>query len=308
MERIYISMIIMVIAIASATAVLQVRCHKKWPDIQANVGIIYGSIGIILGVLLGRVYYYFLDSTNMNANFFVPEMQFGMYGVFVGVLLAAVIICLVFKIDLREFLDILAPELLLVLMAQRINDFFLGTNFGRMVESDLLKHFPLSVFFSIGNTGFYVMAVFAYEFILCLLIFIFIMSRSKYNGKGINFLFALGIYGFGRVVFESMRQDSIYTGFVKIAQVVSIVLALGMLITLITICARKKVIKLPVVIICSFVIVATVTVAFLCEFYMGSEVEVLYTAIIAAMMAVLAVMLLILYLSYFKKVVDIGNN
>ncbi len=304
MNNIHISMVIMVFAIVTSTVMLQLRCRKKWKDIKENIGIVYASLAILLGVLGGRLYYFLLDVTNTAADFFVPNMQFGMYGVFAGVILAAVIVCLIFKLDLRSFLDVLAQELLVVLMAQRINDFFLGTNFGRLVENDILEHFPISVFFSIGDMGFYVLAIFAYEFIWCLLIFVLLIWKKKNEGKGLNFATGLGMYCFGRVVFESMRQDSIYTGFVKIAQVVSIVLALTMLITVMVVCTKKKVINIAVVIISSIVIAITVTIAFLCEFYMGSEVETLYTGVIAGMMVILAMLLISFYMMYFERFGD----
>ena len=157
------------------------------------------------------------------------------------------------------------------------------------------------------------MAVFTYEFIFCMILLVFLCLKKNTAVKGSKFMFALGMYGLGRVVFESLRQDALYIGFVKVSQVVSIVFALAMLITFLVICTRKKVLNVVFVIILSIVIVAAVTVAFLCEFYMGSEVYVLYTGVIAIMMLILAIILLVLYcltgsIEKNKKTVDIISN
>ncbi|MBE5940010.1 MAG: hypothetical protein E7266_06385 [Lachnospiraceae bacterium] len=295
MENVYISAAVMFVCVVIASVMFDIQCRKVWPDKKVSIGMVYGSLALVLGVLGGRTYYYFIDVTNIEADFFVPNMQLGLFGVLGGCIIAAAIVCLIFKINFMTLFDALAPSLLLIVMGQRINDFFLGTNFGRIVENDMLKHFPISVYVKMGNSGFWVIAVFTLEFILCLALFVLVLIKRKEIGRGINALLVMSIYGFGRVVFESMRQDSLYIGFVKIAEVVSIVLGLAAFITIIVICARKKFINVPTVIAISVVTIGLVTAAFLCEFYMGSEVQVLYTSIIAGAMAILSLTSLMLY-------------
>lgn len=312
MSNVHISMIILVIALIAAILVLELQTRKCFTHTNTAIGIFYGTPAILLGIIFGRLYC-ILFETSEEVSILTTNMQFAVFGVLLGAFLAAVFVCVVLKLNLGTFLDILAPSLLIVLMAQRICDFFLGTNFGRIIENKAFEFFPVSVFFSVGKSGFYVMAVFAYEFIFCMVLLIFICLKKNTAVKGAKFMFALGMYGLGRVVFESLRQDALYIGFVKVSQVVSIVLALAMLITFLVICTKKKVLNVIYTIIFSIVIVAAVTVAFLCEFYMGSEVYVLYTGVIAAMMLILAIMLFVLYgltsrIEKNKKTVDIISD
>ncbi len=312
MSNIHISMLILVMALITAIVVLELQTRKCFAHTNTAIGIFYGTPAILLGIVFGRLYCILFD-TSEEVSIFTTNMQFAVFGVLLGAFLAAVFVCVVLKLNLGTFLDVLTPSLLIVLMAQRINDFLLGTNFGRIIENKAFEVFPVSVFFSVGKSGFYVMAVFAYEFIFCMMLLIFLCLKKNTAVKGSKFMFALGMYGLGRVVFESLRQDALYIGFVKVSQVVSIVLALTMIITFLVICTRKKVLKLIWTILCSIIIVAAVTIAFLCEFYMGSEVYVLYTGVIAIMMLILAIILLVLYcltgrIEKNKKTVDIISD
>jgi len=309
MNNINIAMIIISCAFVAVAFSLVLESRRAWRDKgYAMLGINYAILALVLGVILGRLYYFLIDVNNVDANFFVTNMQFGSFGVLAGCIIAAFIISIVYRVSFARLLDISVTPLLLLVIFTRVSDFFIGTNFGRAVEEGGIMKFPFAVFMPVGRGGMWLSAVFFYEFVFCMLLLIAAMFLRRNNGKGFNFAYFIGLYCAGRIVFESMRQDSLYIGFVKISQIVSAVGVVAVIIVLLVFGALKKNIKLPMIIAIPVVMVAAVGITVYCEFAMGTEIAALCTSVMAACMAVLGIILTYEYIKLFKKSVDISSK
>ena len=312
----YMSIGITIVFSILSTICLVKLCNKYFiKNNRENMGINLAICMIVTGTVFGRLYYYIFDSTDAGANFFKPNMQFGSFGVFAGFIIAAFIISKLYNVNFLKIMDVMSVPAVILLIGQRISDYCLGNNFGRTVSEGFFQKFPFSVYMKVGNGGVYIVAVFTYEFIYLLILLSVLINLLKKNNKklkekegcnGAIISFGLVFYCLGRVVFESMRQDSLYVGFVKIAQVISIITALAIMGIYIVKAYKYKKINIMKTVGIIFAILIAVAIGFYCEFFMGTEVEKLYTAILAVCMLILLFIYIYLYLTVKKinKVVD----
>ncbi len=210
-----------------------------------------------------------------------------LYGALAGLILTAYLFGAKKYISSAALLDLLAPGIALAVAIGRIADYEYGSNFGIEVSSDALHFFPIAVYVPSLNSWLY--AVFIFEAVFCLAIFIFLLFfRRKERRNGDTFLWLLLLYGAGRVVFESMRADSTYIGFVKIFQVISIVILLAILV-LFSIRALKRRRIRGADLACWLWGALAVAAAFWGEFYMGADSYTQNTLIVAAAMLSLVI-------------------
>lgn len=256
---------------------------------------VYVTISCILGILLGRLYYVFFNITSDYDGFFNFNGDISLYGVLAGVILAALIVKLIMKTSAMNLLNQSVIPLFIIIIAVRVTHYFMGSNYGMKISSPSLQHFPWSVYSEASHS--WMLAVFVMEAMYCLISILIVAYYIKCNGR-YPFVSGLTLYSIGRVVFESLRKDSIYIGFVKISQVVSILLVIALMIFLYI----KKVKngegrKWHIVLL--IISLASITIAFLAQFFMGTEVEVLYSTVIAICM--FAILLVQLYLMFSEK-------
>lgn len=134
-----------------------------------------------------------------------------------------------YHISFLPFLDILSPSLILGQAIGRWGNFMNGEAYGPAVTIEHLKnmHIPNFIIEGMNIGGTYYTPTFFYESIWCFigfLIMYFGIRKIKNSKKGTLTSFYLLWYGIGRWKIESLRQDSLMLGSIKVAQLVSILM------------------------------------------------------------------------------------
>jgi len=224
-----------VMALAALTAVVCASMLKKAKGERVRDVIYIALFGFIPSMILGRVFYcYFMQDgfSDISQMLIVGDGGIALYGVAAGYLLTIIIYCAVRRQKISAMLDIVAPAAAAGICIGRLASYFSGDDIGRVVASESLQRFPIAVYSA--EMGEWNYAVFVYEaaaalVIFCVLIGLFIFKNSKgmaLKDGDIALLFLL-LYGVTQTVFESMRGDALFLislGFVRISQVISIIL------------------------------------------------------------------------------------
>ncbi|MBR1385820.1 MAG: prolipoprotein diacylglyceryl transferase [Bacilli bacterium] len=130
------------------------------------------------------------------------------------------------KINTLKVLDICAVGLIIGQAIGRWGNFFNQEAYGSVTSLEFLKSLFLPQFIIDGMNinGVYYQPTFLYESIWCIIGFVIMIFYRKRKYIKIGQIFGIYCmwYGFGRFVIESMRQDSLMLGSLKMAQIVSI--------------------------------------------------------------------------------------
>ena len=123
----------------------------------------------------------------------------------------------------------------------RWGNFMNSEAYGPMTTLETLKnlHIPQFIIDGMHINGNYYHPTFLYESLWCLVGFLILlfMKKSRAFKKGSTFSTYLIWYGIGRFLIESLRQDSLYFGTLRIAQLVSI---LGIIIGVIILIKNRE--------------------------------------------------------------------
>ena len=123
----------------------------------------------------------------------------------------------------------------------RWGNFMNSEAYGPMTTLETLKnlHIPQFIIDGMHINGNYYHPTFLYESLWCLVGFLILlfMKKSRAFKKGSTFSTYLIWYGIGRFLIESLRQDSLYFGTLRIAQLVSI---LGIIIGVIILIRNRE--------------------------------------------------------------------
>ncbi|MBQ5332702.1 MAG: prolipoprotein diacylglyceryl transferase, partial [Oscillospiraceae bacterium] len=145
------------------------------------------------------------------------------YGGIIAGALTILVICKLKKIKLTKALDMAAPAVMIGQIVGRWGNFFNGEAFGEEVlESEFLYFIRMGL--SHGNgveiTSYY-HPTFLYESLWNLIGFVIInllYKKKKFDGQVV--LMYVTWYGFGRMLIEGLRTDSLYLGVFRISQIV----------------------------------------------------------------------------------------
>ncbi len=222
--RWYGVMIVLGMIMAFGYAILRSKQEGfTWDDV-----IDMGLYIVLFGVLGARLYYVimrwdtfwitgrsFFD--NLGAIFNIRGGGLAIYG---GVIAGALTIILYSKIKKKPWLaalDMIAPGVMLAQAMGRWGNFFNGEAHGGIVEADHALYFlrmGLQPNELLPGQMAYVHPTFLYESLWNLvgfaLINLLIYPRKKFNGQIAMTYFAW--YGFGRMLIEGLRTDSLYLG------------------------------------------------------------------------------------------------
>lgn len=196
---------------------------------------------------------------------------YALYGAIAGVILTVVGWWLITKRRGKplQVFDTLCASAPLAIALGRIGSIFSGDCFGETVETEGLRFFPVAIYKTSDMSYHY--AVFFYEAVFCVLIFFFIRyadKKVKISGTS-TYLFTV-LYCSGRAFFETLREDSMYIGHIRINQVISILTVIAAFVFISIKLCKLTGFKLKYVI--SYVIVfASFVVAFFSVFYMYSS-------------------------------------
>ncbi len=227
---------------------------------------------IISGFLCSRLSYVLLNDTlymSFGEKWIFTDGGYMLYGAFAG---GAVALCLwcVFMKKKRLFvaiMDMLAPGAAIAIAIGRCGSAFYEECYGLYIENVRFQSLPFSVY--VSSLDSWCMAVFVYEAVMCLFIALAVLVAERiYAKRGAAIFHFITLYAGGRAFLESLRMDSVYYGFVRISQVVSLIILIVLFATF-SVKSAKKCFRKPHIGIYVMFTAAAVT-GFLCEFYMGS--------------------------------------
>lgn len=205
------------------------------------------AFGIPLGLVSGRILYIIFSGsglTGLGQYLNLTNGGYGLYGVFFGVFLGALIAVRYFYADgLGSLLDCLSIGGAFAITVGRFATGFTPAEIGYEVDFKLFAVFD-------KEQGIYNLAVYqldgVYEAIIfCICLWFFI--HCKRNGdkdtiSGKTALLMLALHGTNQVVMDSMRADPLKLGlneFIKISQIIGIVCCVAVLAALIILTAKR---------------------------------------------------------------------
>ena len=148
---------------------------------------------------------------------------FLLYGAVLGAMGAAALLARHEKVSVVYTLDELAAPGMLAILIGRLAECTTTEGVGTWVESDLWMRFPFAVKNEYDE---WQLAVFLLEALIAAIILVVLLVRRYARGERI--MTALLLYACCQIVCESLRMDScLRIGFVRVSQVISAVVILG---------------------------------------------------------------------------------
>ena len=215
--------------------------------------------GVIFGIVGARLYYVAFKWEDFSGDLWsVFEIWNGglaIYGGIIGGLLAALVVCKLEHINVRNLLDMVGMSLLIGQGIGRWGNFANQEAFGSITYkhwgmmsdtvADYIARNPKTFGLEgvenipqyIADNDLYVHPTFFYESVWCLVGFaiLYLILRKFRTFSGELFLCYGVWYGFGRMMIEGLRTDSLFIGetSIRVSQLVSGVLCLVCLVLLI---------------------------------------------------------------------------
>ena len=181
---------------------------------------------VIFGILGARLYYvlFTLDEYDSFLEAIaIWEGGLAIYGAIIAGALTILVICKIKKIVLAKALDMAAPAVMIGQILGRWGNFFNGeAHGGEVLESEFLYFIRMGLSHGEGaKIVSYYHPTFLYESLWNLVGFIIINAlykKKKFDGQIV--LMYVTWYGFGRMLIEGLRTDSLYLGVFRISQIV----------------------------------------------------------------------------------------
>lgn len=199
---------------------------KKNEGIKTEDVLDYAIYLVLFGVIGARLYYvltsfddYKADTVGQTISNIVAVWEGGLaiYGGIIAGGIALAIVSLIKKIKLGRAFDMVAPGVMIGQIVGRWGNFCNGEAYGS--ETSLPWRMGIR---EAGETEtIYVHPTFLYESLWNLLGFLLInlvYKKKKFDGQ--IFFMYITWYGFGRMLIEGLRTDSLYVGDFRISQVV----------------------------------------------------------------------------------------
>ena len=199
----------------------------------------YLIIGLPISIICARIYYVVFQWQYYSAN---PEMIYriwdggiAIYGGLIGAAITLIIFCKHRGISAWEFLDIVAPTVIMAQGIGRWGNFVNQEAHGRATSRFFLQrlHLPEWIINQMRINGVYYQPTFLYESVWDILGFILLVSlrhRLHLFKQGEIFLAYLIWYALGRFFIEGMRTDSLMLGALRVSQWLSLLLFIGAII------------------------------------------------------------------------------
>ena len=188
-------------------------------------------IAFPLAIVGARIYYVIFEwgyySQHLGEIFAIWNGGIAIYG---GLLTGALVLYLFSRrrlIEPIDFLDIAAPSVMIAQSIGRWGNFFNQEAYGTAVKS--LNYLPSFIRDQMYIDGSYRQPTFLYESIWNLLGFLLILilrRKPQFLRQGEITAFYLIWYGFGRMIIEGMRTDSLMFAGLRVSQWLSMILIL----------------------------------------------------------------------------------
>ncbi len=219
------------VIIATGFLLAVLYCSKRAHEFGLTSDNVFDVIilGVPMAIIGARIYFcvfhWDLFADDPISVLYIWQGGLGMYGVITGAVLATVIYCAKKKLSLLAFLDMVCFGFIIGQTLGRWGNFMNREAFG--YETDIFCRMVLTL---PDGTAYSVHPTFLYESLWNLVGFTLMhfLSRKHRRYDGQVFLWYLGWYGFGRMLIEGLRTDSLYlfdTG-IRVSQLVSFILVL----------------------------------------------------------------------------------
>lgn len=194
-----------------------------------------------IAIVCARAYYVIFQWDYYSQNLSdIPKIWQGglaIHGGLIGAVLTVIVYAKVKKLSFWQLVDIAAPSIILGQAIGRWGNFINQEAHGGPVTREFLEslHLPEFIINQMYINGQYYHPTFLYESIWNIIGFILLLLLRKVNlRRGELFLSYLIWYSIGRFFIEGMRTDSLMlTESLRIAQVISIAIIVGAIITII---------------------------------------------------------------------------
>lgn len=228
--------ILIATGIILATIILTLRAPKH--GISSDRSLDFILICLPLGIIGARLYYVLFNWDVYAGDFFkiinIREGGLAIHGGLIFGMLAAAILCIIWKIRPLNLLDLAVPSIALAQSIGRWGNYFNSEAHGG----------PTSMPWGILVNGELVHPTFLYESIWCFILFILlIIIDNKRRFEGQVFLLYGILYSLERFFVEWLRTDSLMLGPLKQAQVFSLSVITVFLIMYVILGRKTKVSK-----------------------------------------------------------------
>ena len=209
---------------------------------------------VIFGVIGARTYYVLTSLGDGNYSSFydviaIWEGGLAIYGAIIAGGLTIFLICRYKKIKYMKMFDAVAPAVMIGQILGRWGNFFNGEAYGGAISESSPLYFirmglnPHNIEGVSKAAMAYVHPTFLYESLWNLTGFLIINAlykKKKFDGQ--VFFMYITWYGFGRMLIEGLRTDSLYVGVFRISQVVGFLCFVigSILLTVFLIKARRE--------------------------------------------------------------------
>ena len=185
---------------------------------------------VIFGIVGARLYYVLTSLDKYDSLYSMIAIWEGGLAIYGGLIAGALTIFLVCrhkKIKVMKMFDAVAPGVMIAQALGRWGNFFNGEAYGEeVIEGSFLYFIRMGLVPNIESRTkmFYFHPTFLYESLWNITGFILINAlykKKKFDGQ--IFYMYIAWYGFGRMLIEGLRTDSLYVGVFRISQVVGFI-------------------------------------------------------------------------------------
>ncbi|MBK5245950.1 MAG: prolipoprotein diacylglyceryl transferase [Peptostreptococcaceae bacterium] len=205
------------IATGIILATILVYYRAPMHGIDQNRTLDFVLICLPIGIIGARAYYVFFEWDYYTGNIYkiinIREGGLAIHGGLIFGMLAAAILCIIWKIRPLNLLDLVVPAIALAQSIGRWGNYFNSEAHGG----------PTSLPWGIIVNGEMVHPTFLYESIWCFILFIILLlvdNRRKFEGQ-VFLLYGI-LYSIERFFVEWLRTDSLMLGSLKQAQMLSL--------------------------------------------------------------------------------------
>ena len=216
----------LIITLGIILAAAYVIWRAKHQNISSDTILDIALLVVPCGVVGARLYYVLTSLDRFHSFGEIFDIRSGglaIYGGIIGGAIAVIIMARVKKINFFLLADMITPAVLIGQILGRWGNFFNAEAYGSATD------LPWRMGLYKGGEWIYVHPTFLYESLWNLLGFILInffygfkaeKTHKKYDGQ--IFLMVFAWYGFGRMLIEGLRTDSLYVGPFRISQVLGL--------------------------------------------------------------------------------------
>ena len=229
------------IAIGIALAFLYAFYRSRFEGVKFDDLLDITLFTVVFAVIGARLFYVMFAPSEFKSFLDVIAIWSGglaIYGAVIAGAITIAVICKIKKISALKVLDFAAPAVMIGQIIGRWGNFFNGEAYGMIVSEDSPLYFlrmgiSPHIFEDVKGLA-YVHPTFLYESLWNLVGFLiihFLYKKKKFDGQIV--LMYITWYGFGRMLIEGLRMDSLTLGVFRVSQVIGFICFVAGAVTLI---------------------------------------------------------------------------